>query len=390
MSCPDGNRLMQWIDGELSPAEEASIASHLDECSLCQSFIATQQQIESSWRDAWVDPTEADFAAMRGGINTKKVWWQTKQSWYIAAVICAAYLGVKFFYLDGAGRPLSDIAIAEYRTPETNSESTGEQLEDSSLLLAVDEIIVPECEELEEEVEFQESPEESDQTISGEDTVEQHLMGETASVVTVSAEGSSSVGDLQSGTLPVTEEIVSSLDSPVPMEDIEECSESEILFRSVESSDSEDVSGDFASSGFVTGGATGMSGGGGTVGYGSAGLCLADESDDLQDCSQESDIINSTSATSEPRMEAPSISTGFSVSLVLSGEEAVQVVRSDWISLYTLIDSLLAENHYYATDTLIFRVNSDGVISSKEDIADAVIDIPEAAYADCTVSVVFH
>ncbi|MCK5842920.1 MAG: hypothetical protein KAH31_12160, partial [Candidatus Sabulitectum sp.] len=113
MTCPDRNTLMIWCDKEIESPEADTISEHIKHCESCRIFTMAQKQMESVWRDSWNDPGEASFKKMRSNIKHATPWWRTQRTWFIAAALCAAYIGVKVFYIDGTGASLSSIALEE-------------------------------------------------------------------------------------------------------------------------------------------------------------------------------------------------------------------------------------------------------------------------------------
>lgn len=95
--CPDALRLMAYLDGELSPGERETISGHISRCPECSSFIETQRELESSWRNSWQDPPDFRFSAMRRklfrGGHFRLPGWAIG----MAAGAAAVFLGIRVF-----------------------------------------------------------------------------------------------------------------------------------------------------------------------------------------------------------------------------------------------------------------------------------------------------
>ncbi len=96
MKCPDFERLMLFLDGELTGDELHSIEEHLDSCSRCQRIIESQRMLENSWRDDFTFPATMEFRRREDQLFRRihhRSRWKTLVP--AAAGIIAALLGVK-------------------------------------------------------------------------------------------------------------------------------------------------------------------------------------------------------------------------------------------------------------------------------------------------------
>ncbi len=386
MICPDRNTLMIWCDKEIVSPEADTISEHIKHCESCRTFTMAQKQMESVWRDSWKDPGEASFKKMRNSIKHAIPWWRTQRTWFIAAVLCAAYIGVKVFYIDGTGASLSSIALEEISVPVQITSSDLSAARDENPLEEMEETAAVECEE--EETEILE-----DELVSG--------LSETFEVIEeLSVDLALSVSDFGVSEEDITMEaigdadmipgfpevalnavegqyLMDSEDIADPSETADEGFEQEELYRTSTACPPES-----AGSGIVEGEVSGGVGGGGGIAYGSVGMLPAPVTEDQSDDSIE--YLQSTlSGQSETRMAA------YSVSITLESKEIIQIQRPQWDSLFSMIDTLVEDNCNSSVEIFVFTVSSEGIISG-DDVADGtVIAIPEAGYGDCTVTVHF-
>lgn len=172
MNCPESSILMQWLDGELSRKEAEEIKIHVESCSDCLSLVETQKRMESAWRESWTDPAPAAFEALRRNLSARSLpWWRRQRSWMAVAAVFAVYLGVKIFLIDGAGRPMAEVASenpppaprTEYFAepeviPWVPDESADAPPVEQEILEAQEEEVMPPAEEQQEEAEETDVP----------------------------------------------------------------------------------------------------------------------------------------------------------------------------------------------------------------------------------------
>jgi len=65
MNCPGSERVMAFIDGELSPEEQASVREHIAGCTACRRLIQYQKLIEDTWRESYISPSDFEFNAFK-------------------------------------------------------------------------------------------------------------------------------------------------------------------------------------------------------------------------------------------------------------------------------------------------------------------------------------
>lgn len=387
MTCPDKETLMMWSDGELSGSEADRISDHVASCSDCRSFVNTQKQMESVWRNAWVDPEISNFETMRGNLKPQTPWWRTQRTWYIAAALCMAYIGVKIFYLDSTGPSLASIAMEETSVPARVA------VDDVSIApyeAPEEEMVATECEEQEIEIS-------QDDTVSGQpETIE--VIEELSVDLALSAGDSESyeredvVEELDfcagysGGSVNTmgTDQLLDSLSvSDLPAA-VEEPSEEQEMFRTVSSSSVSSESADHGEA-MVEGtisGATGT-GGGGSSAPGLGGMSFSRDSDDHGDSFIE-DLWSASPVQSEVSADT------YSLLITTDSKETIAIQRFQWDSLFSLIDSLQNENRDISLESFVLTVTSDGIVSGTDIPAGTVIDLPETGYGDCTVTVLFH
>lgn len=386
MTCPDKKTLMMWSDGELSGSEADKISDHMAGCSDCRNFINTQKQMESVWRDAWVDPKDSNFEAMRGNLKPQTPWWRTQRTWYIAAALCMAYIGVKIFYLDSSSPSLADIALKETSVPALVAEDDVSTAPDEAY---EEEMDVSECEE---QIEISVS---QDETVSGQpETIE--VIEELSVDLALSAGDSESyeredvVEELDfcagysGGSVNTvgTDQLLDSRcfsDLPAAVEGITEELE---MFRSVSSSSSS-VSSESADLGVAEGTLSGGTGGGGSSAQGLGGISFSQDTDD------HSDVFIEDIQSASPVESGASADT-FSLLITTESKEIIPIQRFQWDSLFSLIDSIYNDNRDMPMESLVFTVTSDGIVSGADIPDGTVIDFPETGYGDCTVTVLFH
>lgn len=354
MICPDKNIIMMWFDGELTGSEADSISDHIKNCGSCRGLISAQKQMESVWRDAWVDPGDSGFKTMRRKLKPEIPWWRAQRTWFIAAALCAAYIGVKIFYLDGSGTSLSEVAVEAMSPAITADEVIDmpevEQMEE------MEEMVASECEEQEVEAS-------QDELISGQSEIPE-IVEELSVDLALTASDYESTGE------------------DPGMEILEEdFSESVELYRSVSSTSTES-----AGFGMVAGTLSGGIGGGGTASD-SGRLSASGDTDNFCD-----DSIDDVQSTYPAQIEPPAgmpVCEGYSISIMLESKETIHVQRHQWDALFSLIDTLQAENCYSAGESLVLGVSIEGILSGHDSLSGTVIELPEAGYGNCAVTILF-
>lgn len=387
MTCPDRNTLMIWCDKEISSPEADTISEHIRHCESCRTFTVAQKQMESVWRNSWNDPGEASFKKMRSSIKHSTPWWRTQRTWFIAAALCAAYIGVKVFYIDGTGASLSSIVLEETLLPV--------QTTSGDVSVAQDDIPMEEMEEETVTVEYAEEEIElsQDEPVSYRSEISE--IAEELSVdlmLSVSDSGASeedieieTIGDADmiSGCPEVAlnavegQYLMDSEDTADPPGTVDESVEREAFCRAAGS-----VSSESAGSGMVEVTLSGGVGGGGSTACGSVGMSPAPVTQDQCD-----DLVEDIHSDLPAQSEIPMIT--YSVLITLESKEIIQIQRSQWNSLFAMIDALQEENWDPSVEMLVFTVSREGIISGDSVADGAVIAIPEAGYGDCVVTVHF-
>lgn len=96
MSCPDFEKLMLYLDGELHEEELHRVREHLEGCVECRRVLATQSRLEESWRSGFSFPEGSEFRRMEDRIFRRV---HGRRGWRsiipVAAGIIAVLLGVK-------------------------------------------------------------------------------------------------------------------------------------------------------------------------------------------------------------------------------------------------------------------------------------------------------
>ncbi len=349
MICPSKEILLAWIDKELPVSEIETISAHVEKCTDCENYILAQKKMETVWRNAWVDPDESDFKTMRSSIEPATQWWRRQQTWFLAAVICAAYIGVKIFYVDEETRSLSSIVI------EQTISATHEDLVDD---------VEPVIQEESEETVVSEETENMDDIVEGQIS---DVSSEHSEVLVIEDESMTEHYSDSEGDLPVD---IAGINSDVSFASTESSPavvqvavQDELCFAAGTSNLP------------PSGGAVGT-GGGGSGDSGIGGLPTQESENDVQ-------------RVYESPCEAI-LSVTYTVSIVQQSKETYVIQRSDWDSLFSIIDSLLAEKSYLAGESLVLGINSDGFISGDETLDGVLIGIPRTSYENCSVIVYFR
>lgn len=98
MKCPDFEILMLMLDGELPEDQLKEVTDHVESCRDCTRIIRSQEHIETSWRDNYKSPGDAQFRRFEQQLfekmhhHSSRKWWTVIP---IAASIAAVLLGVK-------------------------------------------------------------------------------------------------------------------------------------------------------------------------------------------------------------------------------------------------------------------------------------------------------
>jgi|GEM_PF-1985974 len=374
MTCFDRNNLMMWVDGEL-PAEEAeSISRHIINCAGCTAFIEAQKRMESLWREEWTDPPESVFENMRRGITQSTPWWRTQRTWYIAAVLCAAYLGVRVFYLDNAHTPLAAVAVSEIAAG-ANADEQSDQEATADVTMEQTDAVQPEevapVEESSVEIVLLTSDDspgssESAEDIQTEGIVSGCLGGSALPVMQDAVHQRDEAGRLMnSGYFEMSQEIVEV-----------SAAESEISSESYGSDDSDQMA-------FGSISAVGAGSGGG-------GLSAAGNTSSTVQGQQSTTPSPEEDAVCCARSLDASVSTDYSVLITMGPSAAALIQRNDWMSLFEVIDKLLAQNYYCSGEEVVLCVDFSGNVSGPPELVETVIDVPQASYGNSTVTVYFY
>ncbi|MCK5035881.1 MAG: hypothetical protein KAS73_08315 [Candidatus Sabulitectum sp.] len=387
MICPDRNTLMTWCDKEIASPEADTISEHIKHCESCKAFTVAQKQMESVWRDSWKDPGEASFKKMRSNIKHATPWWRTQRTWFIAAALCAAYIGVKVFYIDGTGASLSSIALEETSVPVQITSGDLSDPRDESPLEEMEEAVAVEV--AEEEIEFLQ-----DELVSGQSEIPEVVEELSVDLALSVSDSGVSVGDAEMEVMEEDADLISgspevvlnavgghhnveSQDMAEPPGTVDESLEQESVFRTAGS-----ISSESAGSGMVEGALSGGVGGGGSTAYGSVGMSPAPVTEDQCD-----DLVEDVHSDLPAQSETPMIT--YSVLITLESKEIIQIQRFQWNSLFAMIDALQEENWNPSAEMLVFTVSSEGIIAGDNAADGAVIAVPETGYGDCVVTVHF-
>ena len=364
MICPERSTLLQWLDDELVPSEAEAVAEHVENCDKCRGFVSAQKHMESVWRESWIDPPDSDFTAMRQVLLPAVPWWRAPRTWYIAAAVCAAYIGVKIFYIDGAGTPLAGIVQQENSLEPipANEEQADEEYPEEMMASPVEEI--EESMEEEEQIDAVPVGQQLPPAFNVINTEVQAEMEESESP-------DGSMGTAQSSTVSDREQLHNESDSffvaGIP-------EEFDRLYRS-------SASGETVAAGVEGSVTAGSGGGGGGIAGGTAGFAQATVSDNSDEAFAD-DVISTVAA------EVVFGSPICTVTAALESGEAVTLARDDWPSLFELIDTIGVKNSL--SEPLVIRVGSDGTLSGEIVPEGTVIDVPDERYGNCEVTVLFY
>ncbi len=359
-----------WADGEITGSEANSISDHISQCSTCSDFVSAQKQMESVWRKAWIHPADADFETMRRRLKPGIPWWQTRRAWYIAATVCAVYLGIRIFHVDGAGTSLSEIAAEE---TSVIARISADEVSCVPEAAPMEEMIAGGCEGMEQEIEILQDELAFSQSDPPE-IVEESLVDLSLSVSdSESAEEEEIL--LEGDYAAEYVETAVSLDVPAmeclrgsnaALDNTEDAEEK--IWGSGESFQSvSDFSTESAGFGVI----------GGSAGHYSAASGV---------CSTQTEDTAEAAADISPAQQGE----GYSVSLTLESGEVIEIQRDVWDALFSFIDLLQHQNCYSAGKQLVFMVSSAGIVSGPDVPDSTVIDIPETGYGNCAVTVLFH
>ncbi len=380
MSCPDKQVLSAWMDNELTETEAEKIANHVNSCHKCKSYINSQKLLETVWREGWEDPVKKDFEQMRNTLqqkNPSKKWWKTERTWYIAAVLCAAYLGVKIFVVDNAGTSLSDIAMSEQHTDDTPASEVSFEAAD----LEAEVVVVAENDdEIENENEDFVIPAEEAEEIVVFEFAESDIQESSPSVDDIVAEGSSGYSATGYGSGGPLEEETSDIDAcQIQMAD------DALVEFTASDAPSGLSSGDAMNS--VTSGAAGGGSSGGTdhrmVGGSVAAVpeeCIEEEILDVTAQSSSADTFVS---------RGRNLLKNSSVQVVLSSGTIASISSTLWPSLFDLLESVLESNPLFENSDIMLFVDETGVVSGPGVENGTVIELPDQSYSDCVIHIHF-
>lgn len=308
MSCPDRDEIMRWLDGELPEGRRAELEDHLGSCGECRSLLESQRLIESAWRESWKDPDETAFESMRRGILSPPPWWKRQRTWFAVAAVFSVYFGVRVFFLDGSGAPMS--RYAEEAMPTVTVTGERPLLEDASVEQTGDAETAPEGHTAgepaaaEDDSPVPEPVEEAEEEVFSADAYAQDISPVEDSVEEITVD---------SGLAGLTGASSSSADEAQEME----C----IAFEEVSSSDGYGYSG------------PGIGSGGG----GSAQVSRAPE-ENLDDLGQSAgdQIRNMEMACTA----SPPAGPAYLVMAVFPDGSADTLLREEWADLFAMIDSI--------------------------------------------------
>lgn len=397
MSCPDKQILSAWMDNELKETEAERITNHVNSCSECKRYINSQKLLETVWREGWQDPAKKDFEQMRDTLkqnSPSKKWWKSERTWYVAAVICAAYLGVKIFVLDNAGTSLSEIAISETYNESVPGSPVSHEQEESVFeaeIEIVEEVSIPiesEDEEIGDDIAglLEESEAEEEEIVfydlQAVDLIEtsSSVDGSTgvSSGYSTTAYGSGGLAGGQSGG--ETGEV------GISSNRLTEGSSTEF---SIADSPTLVSSGDVGSTvSTVTGG-----GGSGSVSIDQS-FCGGSVASPEECCDEE--IFDVSMQTEYAEADADDLANrdrqslkNCSVQVVLSSGTIASVSPSFWPSLFDLLESILENNPLFENSEIMLLVDETGAVTGPGIENDAVVELPDQSYSDCVIHIHF-
>jgi len=366
VTCPERTVLLQWLDGELAPSEAEAVSEHVEECCTCRGFVSAQKHMESVWRESWVDPPDSDYTVLHDALTPAAPWWKTPRTWYIAAAVCAAYIGVKIFYINGAGTPLANVVQQE--TSVEPIPVSGEPADEE----CPEEMIASSVEELDLSMELEEEQMEVLPAEAGEILLsDQPVLPPASSAEDSEVQDEIEVSEPLEGLADTAG--ISSVSSQEHLQDesggffadvVPE--ESDRLYQSTVSGAAASV----AAEGSVTAGI----GGGGSAGR-TAGFAQTNMPHSPDDAAAAEEDFGSAACI---------------VTVTLESEEAFELKREDWPSVFKLADKLRAMNRYSSSESLVLRVGSDGTVSGASIPEGTVIDVPDERYGNCEVTVLFY
>lgn len=338
MNCPDSTILMRWLDGELSREEAGNIKKHLESCPDCLSLVETQRKMESAWRENWTDPAPAAFETLRRNLSARSVpWWRRQRSWMAVAAVFAVYLGVKIFLIDGAGRPMSEVA-----TEGAPAFAPGYISSEPDVLSAVADDSADAPLEQQEIMEEEQEEEQQQQEIVAPQTAEQ-----------------------------IEESIEEEL--PPPMENIAE----EPAFAETQSLSPGE------SSGLGTQRSIGA-GGGGLISEGipEGGLSIMDDaSREEETLSYSCDGLSGAAFSS-----AAAVPADIQVSAELQGGETISLYRDVWPEVFMLLDTIFDSGEYTPGEPVSIFVDHSGLATGPLVPEGTIIALPDSTWGNSSIT----
>ena len=377
MRCPENSELMLWLDDELPADRKRFIEEHLGSCADCRSLVETQRRIETLWREDWKDPDETAFEVMRKRIVAAPPWWRRQRTWFAVAAVFSVYLGVKIFYLDDAGRSLSEIAVESEESLD-NEMGQEEFPRDTQFIHDAPETIALELCESEEEIDgtpdivlstdpdtvFAFSEVEQECANAAAPAEESQQLVELASSVTEQPEGyTGGLGGL-AASADSTESLSLSRD-----ESVSDCTVGDVFSEE--------------SAGFMSYG-SGAAGGGGvsdsSLGGSSASRAVTGEEDAaVCDDSEHQETMACAEVASPCFYWTEPV-----LFIELENGEYFQLLRENWEELFQLADSI------FSGDTICLHVDSAGLVTGTSVPEGTVLPLPDMRYGNCSVTVTNH
>ncbi len=377
MSCPDKQVLSAWMDNELTEAETEEIASHINSCLECKNYINSQKLLETVWREGWEDPVKKDFEQMRNTLqqkNPSKKWWKTERTWYIAAVLCAAYLGVKIFVVDNAGTSLSDIAMSEQINDAISTSEVSSEVPELEA-----EVVVENDDETEELIIPAEEAVEIEPIVAFEYT-ELDMQESPFSVDDIVAEGSSGYSATGYGSGGILEEETGETDAYETR-----IADNTLVEFAVSDAPAGISSSDTINS--VTSGATGGGSSGGTD-HRMVGGSVAAMPEEYVEHEVLDVVAQSASADTDVNRDR-TLLKNCSVQVVLSSGTIASVSSSLWPSLFDLLESILENNPLFENSDIMLLIDEAGTVSGPGVEDSIVIELPDQSYLDCVIHIHF-
>lgn len=375
MSCPGKQVLSAWMDNELTETEAEKITNHIESCLECKSYINSQKLLETVWREGWKDPVKKDFEQMRNTLQQKipsKKWWKTERTWYIAAVLCAAYLGVKIFVVDNAGTSLSDIAMSEQINDAIPTSEVSSEVPELEA-----EVVVENDDETEELIIPAEEAVEIEPIVAFEYT-ELDMQESSFSVDDIVVEGSGGYSATGYGSGGILEEETGETDAH----------ETRIVDNTLVEFAVSDAPSGLSSGDAMNSATSGAAGGGRGVDHRMVGGSVAAMPEEYVEHEVLDVVAQSASADTDVNRDR-TLLKNCSVQVVLSSGTIASVSSSLWPSLFDLLESILENNPLFENSDIMLFVDETGAVTGPGVENAIVLELPDQSYSDCVIHIHF-